>query len=275
MATCTSCKTVNAPGARFCDDCGASLPTGAPTRRIRLGREADNDLVVPAAFHQVSRHHAEVTSDGQTYRISHVGSANATYVNGRPVSGEQTFTLHDEVRLASYVVNTADIAALFKGEPGDAVARAHSESTPQTSPPSPARLTTPFVSSVAMAPPTETRQPPLATADYGQRGEGRTPSAFYGAHCTVCGEPVSGAGFCPACGTAVRARQSGAAFSTVAIILGVMAFLIFPIILGPAGLILGAVAKARNERAATAAIVISALGLVVGMALGIYVVSQQ
>ncbi|MFI6412314.1 FHA domain-containing protein [Streptomyces sp. NPDC050585] len=55
-----------------------------PTRTVRIGRAADNDVVVDDLV--VSRHHAELTSrpDG-TYAIRDLGSHNGTYLNGRPV----------------------------------------------------------------------------------------------------------------------------------------------------------------------------------------------
>jgi uncharacterized protein YacL len=56
--------------------------------------------------------------------------------------------------------------------------------------------------------------------------------------------------------------------SIIGIVCGAIAFLFLPIILGPAGLILGAVARSRNERLANVALIVSALGLVVGLILG-------
>ena len=63
--------------------------------------------------------------------------------------------------------------------------------------------------------------------------------------------------------------SAGNGFSAAGIILGAIAFLFFPIILGPAGLIMGAVAKSRGEKNAVIAIVVSACGLIIGMLLGI------
>ncbi|OIJ66585.1 FHA domain-containing protein [Streptomyces mangrovisoli] len=57
-----------------------------PARTVRIGRAADNDLVVDDLL--VSRHHAElrVRSDG-SYEIADLGSHNGTYLNGRAVTG--------------------------------------------------------------------------------------------------------------------------------------------------------------------------------------------
>ncbi|MEV6836632.1 FHA domain-containing protein [Streptomyces sp. NPDC051133] len=56
-----------------------------PARTVRIGRAADNDLVVDDL--SVSRRHAELRAraDG-TYEICDLGSHNGTYLNGRPVT---------------------------------------------------------------------------------------------------------------------------------------------------------------------------------------------
>ncbi|MWA09614.1 FHA domain-containing protein [Streptomyces sp. BA2] len=55
-----------------------------PARTVRIGRAADNDLVIDDLV--VSRRHAElrVLDDG-TYEIVDLGSHNGTYLNGQPV----------------------------------------------------------------------------------------------------------------------------------------------------------------------------------------------
>ncbi|WP_055597904.1 ABC transporter ATP-binding protein/permease, partial [Streptomyces hirsutus] len=56
-----------------------------PTRTVRIGRAADNDLVIDDLV--VSRRHAELRAlpDG-TYEIADLGSHNGTYLNGGPVT---------------------------------------------------------------------------------------------------------------------------------------------------------------------------------------------
>ncbi|SEM24452.1 FHA domain-containing protein [Streptacidiphilus jiangxiensis] len=56
-----------------------------PQRLLRIGRAADNDLVVDDLV--VSRHHAELLADrvAGTYEIVDLGSHNGTFVNGQPV----------------------------------------------------------------------------------------------------------------------------------------------------------------------------------------------
>lgn len=62
--------------------------------------------------------------------------------------------------------------------------------------------------------------------------------------------------------------STGNAYSIVGIVMGAIAFFFFPIVLGPVGLILGAVGKSKGESKAVVAIVVSAAGLVIGMILG-------
>ncbi|MGW2717578.1 FHA domain-containing protein [Streptomyces sp. NPDC001492] len=56
-----------------------------PTRTVRIGRAADNDLVIDDLV--ISRHHAELRAlpDG-SYEIADLGSHNGTYLNGSPVT---------------------------------------------------------------------------------------------------------------------------------------------------------------------------------------------
>ncbi|MBT2490848.1 FHA domain-containing protein [Streptomyces sp. ISL-96] len=56
-----------------------------PARTVRIGRAADNDLVVDDLI--VSRRHAELRAhpDG-TYEIADLGSHNGTFLNGQPVT---------------------------------------------------------------------------------------------------------------------------------------------------------------------------------------------
>lgn len=56
-----------------------------PSRTVRIGRGADNDMVVDDLV--VSRRHAELWAhpDGR-YEIVDLGSHNGTFLNGRPVA---------------------------------------------------------------------------------------------------------------------------------------------------------------------------------------------
>lgn len=104
--------------------------------------------------------------------------------------------------------------------------------------------------------------------------------------CQKCGQQnTEAAGFCSKCGNQVGAfappvpnavasfvapspSTAGNGFSTAGIILGVISFLFFPIIFGPAGIILGAVGKSKGESKAVTAMAVSAVGLVAGMIIG-------
>jgi len=70
-------------------------------RRIRIGRQADNDLVVTDPG--VSRHHAEVTSERGTCTLRDLGSTNGTLVNGTRV-GEHVLRDGDRIQVGSSVV---------------------------------------------------------------------------------------------------------------------------------------------------------------------------
>jgi len=52
--------------------------------RIAIGRAADNDIVVDDDM--VSRHHARLEMQGDTYILTDLDSANGTWVNNRRVS---------------------------------------------------------------------------------------------------------------------------------------------------------------------------------------------
>lgn len=83
------------------------LEDGVPTktlpieRRIRIGRQADNDLVVVDPG--VSRHHAEVINENGSCTLRDLGSTNGTYVNGS-VAHDHALRDGDRISLGSTVV---------------------------------------------------------------------------------------------------------------------------------------------------------------------------
>lgn len=114
--------------------------------------------------------------------------------------------------------------------------------------------------------------------------------------CQQCGTKLSeGAGFCSNCGgsavgqqppqaqpvqqqfapqySAPRPTSPGNTLSTIGIICGAIAFLILPPVFGIAGLVFGGIAKAKGESRATTALIVSGLGLVLGMIIGALVMS--
>jgi hypothetical protein len=70
-------------------------------RRVRIGRQADNDLVVSDPG--ISRHHAEVINERGTCTLHDLGSTNGTYVNGS-VTSEHVLRHGDRISLGSTVV---------------------------------------------------------------------------------------------------------------------------------------------------------------------------
>jgi hypothetical protein len=77
------------------------VKTLAIERRVRIGRQADNDLVVSDPG--ISRHHAEVINERGTCTLHDLGSTNGTYVNGSVVT-EHVLRHGDRVSLGSTVV---------------------------------------------------------------------------------------------------------------------------------------------------------------------------
>ena len=57
-------------------------------------------------------------------------------------------------------------------------------------------------------------------------------------------------------------------YSIIAIVLGGISFLLLPILLGPASIILAVIAKNKKENLANVALAVGILGTVLGMVLG-------
>ena len=62
--------------------------------------------------------------------------------------------------------------------------------------------------------------------------------------------------------------KSSNTFSIIAIVLGGISFLLLPIVLGPAAIILAVIAKNKKENLANVALAVGILGTVLGMILG-------
>ncbi|HET7385860.1 MAG TPA: DUF2510 domain-containing protein [Nocardioidaceae bacterium] len=67
------------------------------------------------------------------------------------------------------------------------------------------------------------------------------------------------------------AQSPSNTLSIIGIVCGAVAFVFCPILFGPAGLVLGGIGRSKGERLATVALVVSGLGLVVGIILGVVV----
>lgn len=118
MTTCPRCRATNPPTHRFCEICGGPLGTASPSppahsttplREVRIGRDPSNHIVIPWGNQQVSRVHALVVASASGLTIQDLGSANGTFVDGRPATRPTPFTLRQEVRFGSHLWNTAEL----------------------------------------------------------------------------------------------------------------------------------------------------------------------
>jgi hypothetical protein len=110
----------------------------------------------------------------------------------------------------------------------------------------------------AVATPQTSAQAPSASAPSGGGFRGETQ------------QPATASSWPPQMANDVPPRPStpGNGFSVVGIIFGIAAIAFFPIVFGPAGLILGAVAKSKGESKAVIAMVVSGVGMVLGFIIG-------
>ncbi len=67
-----------------------------------IGREAGTEIVIEDA--QVSRRHATLTRQGNTYLLEDIGSTNGTYVNGKRVTAPVLLSNGDMIGLADTIV---------------------------------------------------------------------------------------------------------------------------------------------------------------------------
>jgi Tol biopolymer transport system component len=69
---------------------------------ITIGRAADNDIVLDD--NMVSRHHARLEIQGDTYTLTDLGSVNGTWVNGRRISAPVSLQANDSIRFGKVSV---------------------------------------------------------------------------------------------------------------------------------------------------------------------------
>ena len=81
--------------------------------------------------------------------------------------------------------------------------------------------------------------------------------------------------FCPECGssfdqstTTSSSSGDGGGLATAGLVCGIAAFLFLPIVLGPLGIIFGAVAWNKGHPRGRTATIVSIVGLIVGMIFG-------
>ena len=94
------------PSAHHADDSGYLLIAGSMTHRLRIGsntigRERDNDIVVPDEKLHVSRRHCSIVvhTNGRA-EIFDLASLNGTFLNGRRLVDRAPLRTNDVVRLA-------------------------------------------------------------------------------------------------------------------------------------------------------------------------------
>ncbi len=81
-------------------DLGRTFRVGATTLLIGRGNSVDISLHAK----DVSRHHARLASDGQTFTLEDLGSANGSFVNGEQVSGSVPVRLGDRIQIGSTIL---------------------------------------------------------------------------------------------------------------------------------------------------------------------------
>jgi uncharacterized membrane protein len=62
--------------------------------------------------------------------------------------------------------------------------------------------------------------------------------------------------------------QAGNLLSIIGMVCGAVALLFCPILLGPAGIVLGIIGKRRGESLGTVTIAVAAAGMIIGMVIG-------
>lgn len=88
-------------------------------RPLRIGRAADNDLVIPDE--DVSRYHAELLYDIGTLWLRDAGSRNGVFVNGARLTQHKALKVDQEFRLAGhcFVVRWKEEEPLAEEEPAE------------------------------------------------------------------------------------------------------------------------------------------------------------
>lgn len=107
-----------------------------------LGRDAQNDLVIPDA--QISRRHALLRRRGDLWEVEDLGSTNGTFVNDVPVSGVTALGPDDTLRVGRTTMRLEveeedeEVAALPVDEPaleGEAADELAEEAADEEAPP--------------------------------------------------------------------------------------------------------------------------------------------
>ena len=82
--------------------------TGSP---VRLGRHARNDVVLDDSLNGVSRFHAEIRPEGNSYVIVDLNSRNGVWINGRQIKDKATLSLGVPVTVGAFELALEDDAS--------------------------------------------------------------------------------------------------------------------------------------------------------------------
>lgn len=97
---CAEDRTAGEPCLVLLED-DEPVRTIAIGRRVQIGRQADNDLVL--TDEAASRHHAEVIRDGDTCTLRDLESTNSTLVNGSRI-GVHALRDGDRIQIGATVI---------------------------------------------------------------------------------------------------------------------------------------------------------------------------
>jgi TolB protein len=81
---------------------------------ITIGRTSDNDIVLDD--NMVSRHHARLDLQADTYVLTDLGSANGTWVNGRRISAPVSLQANDSIRFGKVSVFVFSAQPFLSGD---------------------------------------------------------------------------------------------------------------------------------------------------------------
>ena len=82
--------------------------TGSP---VRLGRHARNDVVLDDSLNGVSRFHAEIRPEGNSYVIVDLNSRNGVWINGRKIKDKATLSLGVPATVGAFELALEDDAS--------------------------------------------------------------------------------------------------------------------------------------------------------------------
>lgn len=199
-----------------------------------IGRGSHVDLRLDDS--SVSSSHAEVIRRQGAFWIKDLNSTNGVWVNGDRVDREVCLKPGDRIEIGSF---TLQLVGSLLVEAAPEMGKTEIRPRQQWSPPS---QTNPNM----------------------QRPQTAAPSPLREVNSAVS-ENLSQA---PVLRNSV---QPGRGLGIAGLVCGIVAFLLLPIVLGPLGIIFGAVSWSKGNKIGMAATIVSICGLIVGMILG-YVV---